>query len=165
MVKSKKHFGLIAGFVTITIGTAIFGIYSIYHIFFKRDFLTIWNGEFSDTVFKSMHFAIEISLLLFFLSIFKFLRSITGNCLSYIGAIHLLLIWINCFVIVYQFWGGAGIITGYILGIGLGLVPMALISILFHEMWFALGGLGIETFIGIGSIIMGMFLITKSTKK
>lgn len=47
-----ENYGLMIGGILNGVGSMIFGIYSIYHIFFKDDFISWWNDNLNNLTFQ-----------------------------------------------------------------------------------------------------------------
>lgn len=133
---------VIVGFVLLIIGGA--KLFEALYPFLQRLSFIVWN----------------IVGLLLILSIVPSFRKFTGNGIilgTYVGGI---IFWFLCFYITYSLWGLLGVFIGVIF-LGLGIVPTAILALLFSGQFAQAFGFILNAFLILLFRYLGFIILSK----
>lgn len=121
--------------------------------------ISIWAMEWMPAAFA---WTLWITLLLFVpLALLPATRGVSGNGLVIASHVFGLILWLWGMAITYQMWGLFWLVVG--LGFfGVGVVPIAMIAVVFEGEWMALGNLSFLLVLTLASRGFGYWLIEKA---
>jgi hypothetical protein len=76
------------------------------------------------------------------------------------GIVLFVLLWINSFATLQIFWGTFWLIVGLILGV-IGVIPLAIIALIFKGAWLAVSLLVIGIIVTLGLRFLGAYAMSK----
>ena len=151
----------IKGVSTYILGLAIFICIMAIAVLF------IWGGVWLSTkilpwlnLISLITLAI-IMIIILPLSFFRKTRSFSGVCMVFASYIFGINVWLSGLLITYVLWGVGAILIGLFL-MGIGVVPIAMLAMLFNAMWLEFGLLILFTLLTFGVRIFGYYLVEKA---
>lgn len=106
-----------------------------------------------------------IDVLVFLpLILIKKIRPYLGFGFGISASIMGMVLWIQSCIIVYDYWGLAAVILGFIFAV-VGMIPLALIALLVNGNWATIGTLLILMTCTAIAVILGIVLISKTGNK
>ena len=134
MKEKIKELGNIGIGIAIFIGVILIILLIIYGGLWLSKTIYPWLVLISEITFL-------ISLVILLpLGIFKRTRDVSATGLLIASFIFGVTVWVWSFLLAYALWGFAGLMTGLFIG-GVGVVPVAILAVIFHGEWILLGEL------------------------
>lgn len=151
--KIKEYGPIVLGLIAITL---FFGIFSI----FIKYLLII--ALYLVPIFEKMNNAISfIVLLLLACSVVPAFRVVTGVGIIIGASLWGIGLWLNSLIITYTLWGLTGIFIGLFLA-GVGVLPSAILALLFNGEWRTALILLVSLIITLAAHLLGYWVISKS---
>lgn len=97
-------------------------------------------------------------------ALFRGTRGFAATGLLIASYVFGFILWVWSFLLTLKLWGMFAVLAGLIL-VGIGIVPVALLAVLFHADWLSLGDMAILIVATFGSRMLALWLAAKADRQ